>query len=116
MTVSCLLIVYGCRQEALANEIRVRKGLRLFPRELSFPSPSNGVIRIAVQPSPTPVDLEWHSFEITEGSITIHGRNGTFRIGRGNTFSVDIEDFGSFTGKFNKAMTSFTLSAKKWNR
>ena len=112
IAVSCIWVAAGCRSYYRDGELRVYKGLRMFPTELSFPSPSNGVIRVAVQPSPTEVALVWHSFEVVDGAMTIYGRNGTFRIEQGNAFTVDIEDFGCFTGKLNKASARFHLDVR----
>lgn len=115
VALSCTLIVAGCRTSHKDGLLRVHKGLRLYGREIPFPSSSNGVIKIAIQPSPTGVKFAWHSFEVVEGAITIHGRNGTFRIEQGNAFTVDIEDFGRFTGKLNRDALLFDLDARNEN-
>ena len=76
---------------------------------------SNGVIKVAVQPGRLPATIAWNSIEVTNGALTIVGKNGTLCLGSGNTFMVNIEDFGCYTGKLDYVWIELELGAKSQN-
>jgi len=73
--------------------------LRRYNRDLTrLLTPSNGVIKVAIESSSGFEMLVWDEFQIHEGSITIMGSNFTLLLEKDKKTTLDLHDDGVYTG------------------
>jgi len=82
----------------------VRHRLRFSNRDLTrLLTPSNGVIKVAIESSSGFEMLIWDEFQINEGSITIMGSNFTLLLEKDKKTTLDLQNDGVYTGVLNRA-------------
>ena len=84
----------------------VKNRLRLKHRSMPYPT-TNGVLKVAAQIGRLPADLVIHGFKVTNGNLTIHGKDGELRLlPEGN---AEVVKTGYGTKKFMFRYPAVTL-------